>query len=58
MGIADADPLQYAVTIREICTTAKKAEVFLIDLGVLFKHFLFSVIISMKETFKNIFSWG
>ncbi len=27
-------------------------------LGVLFKHFLFCVIISMKETFKNIFSWG
>jgi hypothetical protein len=27
-------------------------------LGLLFKHFLFCVIISMKETFKNIFSWG
>ncbi len=28
------------------------------ELGVLFKHFLFCVIISMKETFKNIFSCG
>ncbi len=26
-------------------------------LGVLFKQFLFCVIISTKETFKNIFSW-
>ncbi len=43
---------------RHAVLGARRHVVDVTSLGVLFKHFLGCVIISMKETLKNIFSWG